>query len=110
MTLDAFLLGLVLLFAVFGFFTGVGRQIASLVASVAAYLLSRPLGLAFGPRVAAALQGPELFGTLASTLFAFVVVLIGVRYLLTAILRRLLRGKEREHAFIDRVLGFIFGG
>ena len=110
MTLDGFLVGLVLLFAVFGFFTGAARQVASLIAAAAAYVFSRPLGVMFGPKISAYTHGPALFGVLAATLLAFVLVLISVRFLLTAILRRILRGKGHEHPGIDRLLGFLFGG
>jgi membrane protein required for colicin V production len=110
MSLDLCLLALVGVFALVGAMSGAARQIASLGAAAAAYLCARPLGNAFGPRVAEATHGPQLFGILAATLLAFVVVLISVRYLLSALLRRLLRGEEREHAGVDRFLGFVLGG
>jgi membrane protein required for colicin V production len=110
MSLDLVLLALVGVFALVGAMAGAARQIASLVATVAAYLCARPLGNVFGPRVAGSIHGPQLFGVLVVTLLAFVAVLISVRYIVTAVLRRLLRGEEREHANVDRLLGFILGG
>jgi membrane protein required for colicin V production len=110
MTLDLILLALVLIFAALGALTGAARQISSLVASVIAYVAARPIGAAYGPRVSESMHVPLLFGTLATTVVGFVVVLVVSRSLLNVILRRILLGRQRERALFDGFLGFILGG
>jgi membrane protein required for colicin V production len=111
MTIDLLLLGLTLLFAVLGGLTGGARQIAHLVAITVAWFVSRKLGPVLGPRMAEALGGtPIILGTLASSLVLFLVVLVAVRYVLTALLKRLFGARDAEHRGVDGALGFVLGG
>ena len=111
MTIDLILLGLALLFAVLGGLTGGARQIAHLVAITVAWFVSRKLGPLLGPPMAEALGGaPLLLGTLASSMVLFLVVLVAVRYVLTALLKRLFGARDAEHRGVDGALGFVLGG
>lgn len=110
MTIDLLILSLVLLFAVIGAVTGAARQIAQTVAIGAAFFSARPLGNLLGPHTAKALQVPLVFGTVMATLGVFIVVLLALRFALTAIIARILAGKNPDDHRLDRLLGFILGG
>ena len=109
MTLDLILLAIVLIAGVLGAIAGAARQIAQLVALVVAYLCARPLGAFTGPRFAHLAGLPELFGLLFCTLFAFIAVMVVVRWALTRFLKRMLTGKSKEDRGPDRALGFALG-
>ncbi|WNG38427.1 CvpA family protein [Archangium violaceum] len=111
MTIDLIILGLVLLFAVVGAISGGAKQIANLVALAVAWFVSRKLGTYVGPKMADALGGvPLLIGTVAGSLLVFIVVLVAVRYALTALLQRLLWSKDPDRRTLDGFIGFVLGG
>ncbi|HME92282.1 MAG TPA: CvpA family protein [Myxococcaceae bacterium] len=110
MILDLFILSLVAVFAVVGGFTGASRQIAQVVALGVGYLCARPLGAAFGPRLASALHLPMILGVIAAMLVLFILVMACVRLLLTRLLRRILAGDDERSRGLDRALGFGLGG
>ena len=93
------------MFAVVGAVAGFARQVAQAAALVLGFFCARPLGTVLGPRLAAALQAPLLFGTVAATLLVFILVMVVCRHALTALLRRMLDGKNPEHRGKDRFLG-----
>lgn len=109
-SVDLFLLGLVALFAILGAFSGAARQVAHLIALTAAYLCARPLGQVVGPPLAKALELSATVGSVLSTLGVFLIVLLGIRALLTWVFRRVLAGKDPQDRRLDRGLGFALGG
>ncbi len=110
MTVDLIVFGAVLLFAVLGGFAGAAKQVAQVVSMAVAWVAARPVGSLLGPHLAKKLGSPELFGTVAATLLVFFAVMIGLRLVLTALLRLLLRGKDPKDRGLDRGLGFLLGG
>jgi membrane protein required for colicin V production len=111
--IDLFILGLILVFGLLGMAAGAAKQIAQIVALVAAYATAGPLGRAFGPNMAKALGGvPVAMGTVAAMFVVFVVVLVALRFALTAILRRAMAGDDDEDErgeSVDRNLGLAIG-
>ena len=110
MNLDLILLCAVLLFALLGAFAGAAKQVANLVALVAAYACARPLGTLLGPLAARSVHVPLIVGVVGSTLATFLVVLVVVRYALTRVFRRVLAGRDPSSRGLDRTLGFLLGG
>ncbi len=110
MTLDLTLLGLVLLFALWGAFQGAARQIAQTIAGVGAWFLARPAGDFFGSGAAKLLHASLVVGTVFATFAAFIAVFVFVRFILTLVLRRILAGKDPQNRTADRVFGFLIGG
>ena len=110
MTLDLTLLGLVLLFAVWGAFQGAARQIAQTIAGIGAWFLARPAGDFFGSVAAKLLHASLVVGTVFATFATFIAVFVFVRYLLTLVLRRILAGKDPKNRTADRLFGFLIGG
>jgi membrane protein required for colicin V production len=111
MTIDLFLLSLALLFALLGAVSGASRQVANLAALVVAYAAAYPGGKLLGPLLAAELKAmPNGLGILAATIVVFVVVVVACRVLFTALLKRLLAGKDPSSRSVDRTLGFFMGG
>lgn len=110
MTLDLALLGLIGFFALLGAITGASRQVAQLVGMAAALLFARPVGAFVGPYLAQLLKLPLLVSSLAATMAAFALVLLGVRSAVTYGVQRLLGGNNPEERRLDRALGFAFGG
>lgn len=111
MTIDLILLGLVLLFALVGAFSGGAKQIAHWVAMAVAWFVSRTLGPFVGPRMAEALGGaPLLIGTLVGSMLVFIVLWVSVRFALTALLQRLFGAKDPERRNLDSAIGFVLGG
>jgi membrane protein required for colicin V production len=108
-TVDLIVLGALLLFGVLGGLAGAAKQIAQVLGMVAAYASARPLGTLFGPQLARELGTPELLGVIATTLLVFIAVLVIVRILLTALLQRILSGKDPADRGLDRGLGFALG-
>ena len=108
-TFDAFLLGLVLAFGLFGALTGASRQLAVLGALVAASLSARPFGAYLGPRLASRVNSPLLGAHVLATVLAFIGVYLAVRFVLTQVLRYLLAGPDGEHRSVDRGFGFLLG-
>lgn len=110
MTIDLVILGAIALFAVLGAVSGAARQIAYLCSIAAAYFAAPPVGRLLGP-AACKLLGTQqaIVGQVAAMLAAFLVVLIGVRWLLGAALRRLFAGSDPEDRSTDRALGFFLG-
>ena len=109
MNIDLFLLGLVLLFAFWGAFQGAARQVAQVVAGIAAWLLARPAGDFLGAGAAKAIRGSLAVGTVFATFATFLLVFVLLRWLLTLALQRLLAGKDPKNRTADRVLGFLIG-
>ncbi|MFZ5470542.1 MAG: CvpA family protein [Myxococcota bacterium] len=110
MTFDLVILGLVVLFAFIGAYTGAAKQLAQLAGMVAAYASARPLGTVLAPHASELLGGPRVVGQVAATLLCFIVVLAVVRVLLAALLKRLWAGKSSQEDQVDRPLGFALGG
>jgi membrane protein required for colicin V production len=110
LVIDLTILVLVLLFGMFGAFTGAAKQVAQLVALALAYLCARPIGRLLGPKVSAGLEVPLLFGNLIATVMIFAMVLLTVRFALTQILQRILAGDDPHDRSVDRSLGMFFGG
>lgn len=54
------------------------------------------------------MNAPEVVGVVAGTFLAFILLLVGVRYLVAALIKKLLEGKEPEDQSLDRGLGFAF--
>ncbi|MCE9666956.1 CvpA family protein [Myxococcus stipitatus] len=110
MVIDLIILGLVLFFGLIGAFTGASRQVANWVGLGLGYFASRRLGPLVAPRLAAAMDGPLLVGTVVGTFLVFLVVWLSVRYALGTLLQRFLAtGKDNEDRSIDRFLGFVLG-
>jgi membrane protein required for colicin V production len=109
-TLDLVILGLALVFALWGFFSGAARQIAALIAGVLAWVAASPAGQFFGPVFAKHLATSAFVGVVLATLAAFVVVLIAVQVVATLVIRRLLAGRDPNSRTLDRLLGFVLGG
>jgi len=109
-TIDLIILGAILLFGIIGAITGAARQIAQTVAMLAAYASARPTGDLLGPALAKRLEVPLVVGTVLVTVATFLLVLVGLRYALTALLRKLMAGKDPHDRSVDRMLGFTFGG
>jgi membrane protein required for colicin V production len=110
LNLDLVLAGLVLFFALLGAFAGAAKQVANLVALVAAYACARPLGTLVGPRAAAAVHVPLIVAVVGSTLLIFLLVTVVGRFILTRLLRRVLAGRDPQSRGLDRTLGFLLGG
>ncbi len=109
MTLDLLALGLVALFALWGAFTGFARQVAQAVAVVAAFTLAVPAGNLLAPTVANALKATLTVGAVAGTVAAFAVIYLGVRAVLTNVVKKLLAKKDEdggENHSTDRAMGF----
>jgi membrane protein required for colicin V production len=109
-TLDLVILGLALFFALWGFFSGAAKQVATLLAGVVAWLVAGPAGQAFGPFVTKKLATSAMVGTVLATLAAFALVLLVVQVVATWLLRRLLAGRDPTSRTLDRLLGFLLGG
>jgi membrane protein required for colicin V production len=109
-TLDLTLLGLVLLFALWGAFQGAARQIAQTIAGIGAWFLARPAGDFFGSAAAKLLHSSLVVGTVFSTFATFIGVFVLVRFILTLVLRRILAGKDPQNRTADRLFGFLIGG
>ncbi len=108
-TFDLVLLGLVLLFALWGAFQGAARQVAQTIAAIGAWLAARPVGDALGPFAAQQAHLSLVVGTVLATFVAFIFIFVIVRYILTRILRRVLAGKDPTNRTADRLLGFVMG-
>ncbi len=74
MSLDLIFFGLVGVFAIIGFFTGLWMQVMRLGALVLAYLLAGVIGKPLGPSLGGALGVPFLVGSLIGTGLAFILV------------------------------------
>lgn len=109
MTLDLVVLGLAGVFALWGFFAGAARQLATVLAGMLGWLAAGPLGQFFGPVVSKHLATSALVGVVLATLASFVIVLITVQIVATLIIRRLLAGRDGSRT-LDRLLGFTLGG
>jgi membrane protein required for colicin V production len=109
-TLDLVILGAALFFALWGFFSGAAKQVATLLAGVVAWLAAGPAGQAFGPLVTKKLATSAMVGTVLATLAAFALVLLVVQVAATWLLRRLLAGRDPTSRTLDRLLGFLLGG
>lgn len=109
-TFDLVALGVVGIFAVWGFFTGFSRQVAAAAAAVAAFAAAAPGGRFLAQPMAAWLKSSLTVGTIVATLLVFFVVWLAVRLVLTAFLRGLLAGKDGQRRMLDRGLGFALGG
>lgn len=111
MNIDLIALGLVGLFALWGAFSGFARQVGQAVAGVAAVFAAVPFGRLLAEPFAQAIKASLTVGTVAATIVSFVVLYLVVRTLVTAIIKRLLGGKEPEkNRGADRALGFALGG
>ncbi len=111
MTIDLVLLSLVLIFALVGAVSGASKQLANLIALVVAYAAAYPGGRFLGPLLAAEFKGmPQGLGIIAATVVVFIVTVVVCRVLFTAILKRILAGRDPESRSLDRALGFLFGG
>ncbi|MCA3011494.1 MAG: CvpA family protein [Myxococcaceae bacterium] len=110
MTLDLVILGLTCFFALWGFFSGAAKQLATLLAGAVAWGSAGPAGQQLGPLLTRKLSTSALVGTVLATLAAFAVVLLVVQLATTWLLRRLLAGRDPSSRTLDRVLGFALGG
>ncbi|HYH97017.1 CvpA family protein [Hyalangium sp.] len=110
MVIDVIILCLVVFFAMVGAISGAAKQIAHMVGMVVAYFASRRLGTVLGPRLADSLGDSQLFGVLVATVLVFIFVLVVVRYALSALLQRLMRGRDPNNRGPDRMIGFALGG
>lgn len=111
MTFDVLVLGLVAFFAVFGAFSGFSKQVAQALAGIAGVAAAIPCGRFFAEPVAKALQTTSLtVGVVAATIVSFVVIYLVVRLVLTALIKRLISGKDPENRSADRFLGFGLAG
>ncbi len=110
MNIDLLVLGLVAFFAIVGAFSGAAKQISRLVAVIAAGALSRLTGPMAGPMLAAELQTSQTVGIVIASLVIFFVGFLLIRYLVHAIVLRILAGKEMKDRGLDRALGFFLGG
>jgi len=109
-TFDLVLLGLVLLFALWGAFQGISKQLANLVAVPVAWLAAGPLGELGGPALAKQLSTSLVVGRVAAGFLVFVVVFIVVRLVVAALIRRLLSDGKSDDRGTDRALGALLGG
>lgn len=112
MTFDLLALGAIALFALWGAFTGFARQVAQAVGMVAAFAAALPLGEFFSEPFAQGLKASLTVGTVAATIFSFVIVYLVVRGLLTWVLKRLLakRDEDGDESYApDRLMGFGLG-
>ncbi len=110
MTLDLIALGAIALFALWGALSGFSKQVAQAVAGIGGVLAAAPAGRFFAEPMAKALQSSLTVGVVAATIVSFIVVYLAVRLVLTAILKRLLAGKDPQNRSADRVLGFGLAG
>lgn len=110
MKLDLVILAVIALAAVLGALAGAARQVAQWVALGVACYVAGPLGRMVGPRAAVSLHLPPLTAVVATTVAAFLLVMILARFILTGILRSVLAGRKAERAGLDRALGFVLGG
>lgn len=109
MSIDLFILGVILVAGILGALAGVARQVANVAALFVAYGCAKPLGTFFGPRIAGSIHQSNGVAIVAATLFFFLVVLFAVRHVVTRVLRKLLSGKEHDDRGLDRGLGFFLG-
>lgn len=109
-TFDLVALVLVGLFALWGAFTGFARQVGRAVAGVAAFFLAAPSGRFFGEAAAQGLKSSLTVGVVVASVVSFVVVFLVLGWLVTALLRRLLAGRDPENRGADRFLGFTLSG
>lgn len=106
-TLDLVVLGLLLLFAVAGAFTGALRQVVQLLGVVAGWLAARHLPpLLVGPLLGSR-PPPWQRGALAAACFVGAVILVG---LLGRAVARRLHGPSGRPGPVDRALGALLGG
>ncbi len=97
-------------FAIWGAFSGAARQLAQAAAAVAAWLIASPLGELGGALASKQLKVGLFAGTMIATLCAFVLIFLSVRLAVTAVLKRVLEGKDNQRKGLDRALGFLLGG
>jgi membrane protein required for colicin V production len=109
-SLDLVVLVAVLVFAFLGALSGFARQVAQAAGLVLAFFGAAPLGNALGAWTAARLGTSLTLGVVLSTVVAFLLVYGVVRFLLTALVRRLLAGKDPDNRGADRGLGALLGG
>jgi membrane protein required for colicin V production len=109
LSIDLFILAVILLAGVLGAVAGVAKQVANVAALFVAYGCAKSLGTFFGPRIAGAIHQSNGVAIVAATLFFFLVVLFAVRHVVTRILRKLLSGKQEDDRGLDRGLGFFLG-
>ncbi|MCU0696412.1 MAG: CvpA family protein [Myxococcaceae bacterium] len=110
MTLDLVILGAALFFALWGFFSGAAKQVATLLAGFVAWMVAGPAGQAFGPLVTKKLATSAMVGTVLATLAAFALALLVVQVAATWLIRRILAGRDPSSRTLDRLLGFVLGG
>ncbi|MCI0571865.1 MAG: CvpA family protein [Myxococcaceae bacterium] len=109
MAIDVTVLCVVLFFGLLGALSGASRQLAHLLAIVAAVLLARPLGGWVAPLLGGKPGAPGTMAPLLATIFAFFAVYLAVRMATTPVLQRALAGREQERSGTDRWLGFALG-
>jgi membrane protein required for colicin V production len=105
MNVDLFVGGFVLLFAIWGFFTGASRQIAQYVALFVAWLAAPSAGQFVGGFLAQRLGGSLTVGQIIGTGIAFLLIFFPVRLLVAAIVRRFLNAGATRSSMTDRLLG-----
>ena len=110
MTLDLLVLGLVLLSAIWGAFTGAARQIAQYVALVIGGIAAAPGGHFFAQPVAARMGTSLGLGVIIATVLTFIVVFVTVRLIVRVVVKRLITGQKEEGRGRDRALGFLLAG
>lgn len=107
MGIDLLILSIVAVAAAIGASSGFSRQVAQILAVVVAVGTARPLGTFFGPRMAAELQAPLSSGVIAATIVAFIIIVVACRYAFTALLQRMMAGKDPYRRPLDRSLGAV---
>lgn len=109
MTFDLIVLAVLGLFALWGALSGAAKQLGQAIAVAVAYLAARPVGSLLGPTAATQLKVSLQAGLIISTLFSFFIVFLFVRWGASALVLRLLAGKELGHRSVDRLLGAALG-
>ncbi|MBL8914147.1 MAG: CvpA family protein [Archangium sp.] len=107
MTLDLVALIIVAFLALFGALSGFSKQVAQAIAGVVAIVAAGPAGSFFGEGMAHSLKSSLTVGIVAATIVAFILIYIVVRLVLTAMIKRLIQGKDPENRSADRALGLM---
>lgn len=110
MNVDLLVIGLVAFFAIVGAFSGAAKQIARLVAAIAAGAIARLCGPFAAPLLARELQTSQTVGIVIASLTIFFVAFLIIRYAVHQLLLRILAGKEMKDRGLDRSIGFFMGG
>lgn len=109
MSVDGVVLLVALVLGVLGALSGAARQVANLVALVVAGFAAPRLGSWVGPRLAEGGSLSRAAATVLAGVLVFAAVWIAARYVLVAVLERVLVGEDGRDRSVDRWLGFSLG-